>query len=430
MRSLVATLIAVGGISPFTASADGLLDPAFGSGGIVTTAFTGASGTVSAVAFGAAVQGDGRIVAVGTGSDIATPVSSNDIAVARYNADGSLDATFGALGQVGTHLGGIEVAYAVTVQPDQRILVAGSANAPDQMFVVRYLANGFLDPSFGTGGVVRPTLPGGPTAFAVRVDGLGRVLLAGPSGLGPTQFTVVRLGSNGTVDTDFGVLGVAMVDPSGNGTGGYLYDMELQPDGAVVATGYTVPDGVNIQVAVCRFQASGAPDGTFGTGGCTRTDVGPGTDVGWGVAIQADGKIVIGGYGNLAGTNDLLALRYTTNGVLDSSFGLGGIATSGLPSADEGRTLVVQADGNVVVGGFDGDFLLARLTPGGILDSTFGTGGVVRTDVGAAEELHQVLVSEPGRLLAVGRSDGTQQRFALARYVAMTPVTLQEFAVQ
>jgi uncharacterized delta-60 repeat protein len=429
-RSILALLILS---SAPRAWADGTLDPNFGSGGIVTTVFTGPGGTPSGIGFASAVQTDGRIIVAGTANDAVTTTSGNDIVLARYEANGALDATFGALGRVATDLGGTEVAYDVGVQTDGRIVVVGAANAPDQMFIVRYLTNGFLDPAFGTGGIVRPTLPGSPTAFAVAFEPSGNIVVGGPSGAAATLMTVLRLQPNGTPDPTFGTAGVATIDPSSNGTGGSLFDIALQPDGKIVLAGYANAGASNIEVAVARLTTSGAPDAGFGGAGVVRTDVSPSVDLAHDVALQPDGMIVIAGYAS-GPTIETLVIRYGgTNGAPDLTFGSGGVALTSVGQNNQARALVVQPDGKITTAGFDGaDFLLARFSSVGVLDSSFGTAGILRTSIGPSgpDEAHDLEIPFPGALLAVGRSDQGSSSFALARYSASTPVTLEGFSVE
>jgi uncharacterized delta-60 repeat protein len=415
--------------------ADGTLDPSFGTGGIVTTPLNGGG-----LARQAVTQPDGKLVVVGTGFNLATPTSANDIVLARYLSNGSLDPTFGSGGLVVTHIpgpSGIDFADDVALQPDGRIVVAGhKTEAQFEMVAVRYLGDGSLDPSFGTNGIARPSLAGNNGALALAIQPDGAILLGGwtrPSSA-PQRMSVVRLLANGTLDVAFGTGGVASVDASGNGTGATVFDMALQPDGRMVLTGFAIPNGgADAEVATVRFTTTGLPDGTFGTGGVVRTNVGVLDEVGMGVAVQADGRIVVGGYTN--GVNqEALVVRYTAGGTLDPSFGTGGMTMLNLGVQNQARALIVQPDGKITTAGFHGttfsDFMLARFTSAGVLDPTFGSTGIVITSTSAGrDEGNGIHIPSPDRLLVAGQNDGSTG-FALARYSATTPVGLKSFSAE
>ena len=415
--------------------ADGTLDPNFGTGGIVTTPLNGGG-----LARQAVTQTDGKLVVVGNGFNLATPTSVGDIVLARYLPNGSLDPTFGSGGLVVTHIPGLsgsDTAYDVALQSDGRIVVVGlKSEAQFEMIAIRYLGDGALDPSFGVNGIARPSLPGSNSALAVAIQTDGAILLGGmtrPSSA-PQRMSVVRLQANGSLDGTFGSGGVASVDASGNGTGAIVFDMALQTDGRPVLTGFVVPNGgADAQIATVRFTTTGLPDGSFGTDGVVRTNVGALDEVGIGVAVQPDGRVVVGGY--TGGANqEALVVRYTAGGTLDPSFGTGGMATLNLGVQNQARALIVQPDGKIVTAGLHGtslsDFMLARFTSTGVLDPTFGSAGIVITSTSAGpDEGNGIHIPSPDRILVAGQNDnGTG--FALARYSATTPVGLNSFTVE
>jgi uncharacterized delta-60 repeat protein len=414
--------------------ADGTLDPNFGNGGIVITGPNG-----SGVAKQAAIQPDGRIVAVGYGGNLASPTSATDVLLARYEANGTLDATFGTQGLVITHIpgpSGNEFGYDVALQPDGKIVVVGHKfEAHAEMLAVRYLTNGSLDPSFGVNGIVRLTPATESFANSIALQPDGRILLGGLTNgaTGPSSISVVRLQPNGSLDSTFGTGGLATIDASGNGTGGTMFDLALQADGRIVVTGFVRPDPLlpeDTQLATARFTAAGLPDSTFGTNGVVRTNVGPQDDVGIALAIQPDGRVVVGGYTRVA-DQEALVVRYTTSGALDASFGTGGIASLSLGVQNQARALIVQPDAKIVTAGLRGpDFMLARFTSTGTLDASFGTNGTLVTSTSTGrDEANGIQIPSPNTLLAVGMHDDGRG-FALARYAATTPVTLKRFAVE
>jgi len=169
-------------------------------------------------------------------------------------------------------------------------------------------------------------------------------------------------------------------------------------------------------------------DPTFGIGGKVTTGIGTDND-GYGVVIQADGKLVGAGETN-NGINYAFALvRYNTNGTLDATFGTGGKVTTAVGTSDDSAyALAIQADGKLAVAGetFNGstwDFALVRYNANGTLDATFGTGGKVTTAVGTSDEAAYALaIQADGKLVAAGETDvgSNNYDFALLRYNANT----------
>ncbi|MGA9109772.1 MAG: delta-60 repeat domain-containing protein, partial [Smithella sp.] len=188
-----------------SSSVSGSLDTTFGTGGIVTTPI----GSYDAYAYALAIQSDGRIVVSGYSSN----GSNYDFALVRYNTDGSLDTTFGTGGIVITPMGsGYDIAYALAIQSDGRILAAGNSyNGSNYNFaLVRYNTNGSLDTTFGTGGIVTTSIGTGDSeALALGIQSDGNILAAGKSPDGSNNdFALVRYNTNGSLDTTFGTGGI------------------------------------------------------------------------------------------------------------------------------------------------------------------------------------------------------------------------------
>ncbi|MDP6759220.1 MAG: hypothetical protein QF481_01730, partial [Acidimicrobiales bacterium] len=248
--------------------------------------------------FAGALQDDSMILAGGFVNSSAA--NGWDLALARVDpSDGSLDATFGSGGKVIHDIGGKELITAIDVQPDGKILVAGTTDASgtDDFFVARYTSAGVLDTTFSSDGI-----------------------------------HVFDLGSSAE-DT--------------------LWGMDLQPDGRIVVGGYSGGDW-----AVARLTADGDMDTTFGGGdGITTTDFG-GTEEASEVVIASDGKILLGGHTNAPGNYDFALVRYTSAGVLDTTFSSDGItthdfnnATIGSGRTDKARAMGIAANGSVLLVG-------------------------------------------------------------------------------
>ncbi len=302
---------------------NGTLDTAFGTGGKVVTAISGCNlaSCGDDVAHAVAIQSDGKIVAAGYYTDVATPLVWH-IALVRYNTNGTLDTAFGSGGKVTTAVRDEDIAHAVAIQPDGKIVVAGeSASLGDysDFALVRYNANGTLDTTFGTGGKVTTANAGQDIAFALKLQQVGtetKIVVAGGTAsatflIEPAQFTLARYNANGTLDTAFGTGGKTITPIGGKDTSQAI---ALQADGKIVAAGYSaVSLGPDFDFAVARYNANGSQDTTFGSSGKVTTSFGTDDDRAFAVAVQADGKIVAAGYSgssSAAGTRNFVLARY------------------------------------------------------------------------------------------------------------------------
>jgi len=167
------------------------------------------------------------------------------------------------------------------------------------------------------------------------------------------------------------------------------------------------------------FAQPGSLDNSFGTGGKLTTDFGSSDDLGYSVALQTDGKIVVAGYSGSYPNDDFALVRYNTDGTLDNTFGTGGKLTTDFGSSDDlGYSVALQTDGKIIVAGRSNngldDFGLCRYNTNGTLDNTFGTGGKLTTDFGSSDDLgYSVALQTDGKIVVTGGSNGD---FALACY--------------
>jgi uncharacterized delta-60 repeat protein len=331
-------------------NSNGTLDSTFGTGGKVKTNF-GDFDYVGALA----LQSDGKIVAAGM-----TRVNfSPDFAVARYNSNGTLDSTFGVGGRVITDFGGPAQAFAAGVQSDGKILVAGYAHLAEgwDVALVRYNINGTLDTTFGTGGKKTTpfAVPSVAQASGLGIQKDGKIVIAGLTIVNNvSNFALARYNTNGTLDSTFRAGGKAATD---FGADDRAFSMALQSDGKIVAAGMA---GTNF--ALSRYNTNGTLDVTFGSGGKVITDFGGANDVALGVAVRTDGKIVAVGRGS-----GFALARYNSDGTLDATFGSGGKTTTHFVGSmiDQAFAVAIQPDGKaVVVGSADinlvGQFRVAR----------------------------------------------------------------------
>ncbi|MGO9518544.1 MAG: hypothetical protein ACLPND_16025 [Candidatus Korobacteraceae bacterium] len=396
-----------------TAAQAGHLDPTFGSGGIVTTDFGDQtrSGNVAS-ANAVTIQSDGKIVvSAGIPGSSGFPVP----AVARYNTDGSLDTAFGSGGIVSTPSLEDSPFTSVALQSDGKIVaVAGGFTA----FVLRYTASGVLDSTFGTSGIVTLSFINGPAASGVLVQPDGNILVANNS--------LFRLLSNGQFDTSFGSGGTAR-------TAGYpATGLALLPSGKIlVVSSFSGTSGF-----VSQYDSNGSLDTTFGIAGQLAS---PGTAVG--LALLGSGDFLAGG----SLTNNALrpspgvaastfaVSRYLGVGITDASFGTnGGTVTPVLGFPVVATTgLAVEPNGDIVMLGTGSlveqtAFALARYTPAGQLDTTFGTNGTVFTSFGiggVSVSVGGLAIQSDGKIVAVGGfsqfvpHNGSDTAFKVIRYL-------------
>jgi uncharacterized delta-60 repeat protein len=404
------------GVARYTTS--GSLDTSFGGSGEVITGFNHG--------YSVAVQSDGRIVAAGSFTQ-----SSTRFALARFTRDGLVDDPFGTFGQVFTDFPTIAIAYGMAIQSDGRIIITGSTylGLSASFGLARYNSDGSLDTSFGGSGLVSTSFGvRNVTATSVAVQSDGRIVVAGYTynSTSDSQFALARYNSDGSPDTSFGTAG--HVTATFGGTYEQASSVVVQSDGRIVVGGFTNAGGIS-QFALARYTSDGNPDATFGTAGQVTTDF---HSVNTGIsslAVQADGRIVAAGFALLAGHDEFALARYNTNGSLDSSFGTSGLLTAafgGIDTNARAYSMAVQPDGGILAGGYSvfarrSQFALARFNSNGSADRSFGTAGQVTTSLGGnADTVYSVAVQANGRIIAAGVSGnggvGATTLFGLARY--------------
>lgn len=350
-------------------------------------------------------QGDGKLIVAGFNEGVGGD-DEPDFLLSRHLVDGRLDPSFGDGGSVLTDFGNtIDRAGGVAIQPDGNYVLAG--NTDNRLALARYLANGALDNSFGTGGRVVLDLDEG-TEWVTAVDTQpdGRTVVAGHVGTGADFVT--RLLPSGTPDPAFAGDGTARLDVPGAGES--VEGMALQPDGKIVVAGSTD----NGATFVARFRSDGVLDPGFGVGGLRTVDVTPTAEVLTSVAIApSDGRIVaVGATDAYASTAADLIVALTPAGALDQSFSGDGIVIDDISgSADRFHDVDIQMDGKIVAAGTtdalatgSGGFLVARYTSSGGRDTAFDDDGFVNTLVtfGGVEGAEAVLIAPNGSVVAAG----------------------------
>lgn len=356
-----------GGIGVARFNANGLLDTTFsGDGRIVQTYPDPDASNPQPLSFlDAALQADGKVVVAGStwSAQDAAGFSYQRFGLTRLNADGSIDTTFGVNGGVKTGFG----AFSEQSQ-----------------------------------------------AVAVAIQGDGKIVVVGWTDAGTTNrnFAIARYNSNGTLDTSFDVDGKAITDFGAN-QNDVASDLRIQADGKIVVVGYaTLAAGGARQFAVARYNANGSLDTSFSSDGKATATTGVANDV----AIQADGKIVVVGHNNgsagLTTALDSVVVRYNANGSLDTTFGSGGINITVHPGGGSyANAVALQSDGKILVGGSlaetaQWDFLLSRYNSNGTLDPTLDTAYGDKAGQVSTPVFHRLQNNQSGALDIVVQADG------------------------
>lgn len=449
-------------------NSDGSFDSTFGAGGRVTTDFPGPNGSFDA-ANAVTIQSDGDILVAGVTNSQST---GDTFAVARYLTNGGLDPAFGANGLVTFTLGNrLSAAYAIAQQSTGQIIVAGEVEGNDSggitggLMLGRLNSDGTLDASFGN----FPSFPGiEEVEFTSSIQNNGRamaiypddsILMAGSLQLSgqSLDYLAAAFQSNGgfinasrysanlssaykeegralarvpggsnifiagvTDQNDTGDVGVLLRDTqvhglsfgqfpvafAGNGNG-----VALQTDGKIVAGGTTSQPFPNGGVAVVRLNPNGTRDTSFGNGGFASATESAGFDSAFGVAVQADGKIVLAGTQLPVATENRFCklFRFTSTGALDPTFGTGGIATfdtTGPGNQDVLFQVRVQSDGKILaVGQSNTSMLAVRVMPNGTPDAGFGTNGVKTIGVSGNTSASRIAIQSDGKIILAGKTD-------------------------
>ncbi len=385
-------------------TSSGLADLSFSQDGFQVFTIPGPGET----GWAAAMQPDGKIVIAGVGSNGV----SNDVLVMRQYPDGTPDLHFGNNGIVLTPTtGGSAAAFCTAIQEDGGIIAAGRAANPSlsDFLLVRYLSNGLLDNSFGTGGIVLTDMSGShDQIIAVSPLANGRILACGTAG---NYVGLARYLPNGALDSSFGNGGkvTKQVESSYN----YAYGMRILPSGKILVAGYAYISSSATYIGfVLKFLENGTLDSTFGTAGIARQTI-TGSSVMWnGLDVQSDGKIVLAGQTGSSLNYDFLMARLMPNGALDTNFGQAGWQTIPFGTNDGAKSVVIAPNDKIIAagwantGGFD-RVAAVRLMSDGRMDPSFFTGGKITVSVGTgASSASSVVLQNDRKLVLAGPAKG------------------------
>jgi uncharacterized delta-60 repeat protein len=407
---------------------DGTLDTSFGGTGVVLA--PGSSGFFNAVA----LQADGKIVAGGDvlarfdadGSrdtsfssasstqpiiDLAiesdgTIIAITATSIARYTAAGVLDTTFATAGRANLpSFGSGDSLYGLALQSDGKIVVAGrlatAATAQQNFTIARYTTAGTPDLTFGTAGFVQDGSSTPSAAYGLGIQSDGKIVATGNAHFGASISSLVRVTTSGALDSTFGTNGQS-------NTCGTASNIVFDADGSMTSTATTTD--LPTHWKVCKVSATGAVFSTDGTTGGSF-------DTGTAVAFQADGKLVVGGRN---GINGPVLARFDADGAVDTSFGTNGIVLPSFGALFQVNAVVVQPAGGIVVSGIaatahNDELIALRYTPAGVLDTSFGSNGLASVSAGLGAQTYAMAGAADGKIVVAG-STSINREFAVARF--------------
>ena len=419
--SRIITIIIMLLIPRLAFSQAGSLDLTFGGTGIVTKALDS-----NAYCRAIAIQNDGKIVTVG---ERTISNFNSDFVLMRYNSNGALDNTFGTNGVSLTNFSARVFAYAVAIQSDGKILVAGSNTC---FAIARYNTDGSIDNTFGNNGIASTFIVGvkASTAYSITIQSDGKIIAAGTTAnTSNKDFAIVRYNSDGKLDNSFGSGGIVSTQI---GTGDdIVYSVKTQSDGKIIAAGYAT--NTNKDFAVVRYNTDGTLDNTFGANGIVVNSIGTINDGVNSIALQSDGKILASGYSytNSTSANDFTLVRYNSNGTLDNSFGTNGIVITDFGNSenksDYSYSMAIMSDGQIIAAGCSGyDYAIAKYNSNGTLDNNFGTNGkVIQSVSDKNDEVHSIAIQTDSKIVIGGFANafggvGNYSYFFLGRYIGCT----------
>jgi uncharacterized delta-60 repeat protein len=379
----------------------GALDTTFGMGGTVRHNIQNGGGNA------VAVQADGKVILAGSGN--------SQFVLVRFNADGTLDNSFGINGMVRTKIFAVDdlgsSARDLIIQPDGKIIAVGNGQRGaffppgtpvyNEVTVVRYNPNGSLDTTFDGDGIAT-TLVNGESSFGYdsELQADGKIVVA------DNRFSVIRYNSNGSLDASFGTGGI--VPTAFGGGNSPNTDLKLQPNGKIV-----VISGQGL-VAMARYNTDGSFDTTFDGDGKLTASI-AGYDSGYGLAIQPDGRMVAVAISQTtpSAPQTLGLMRIMPNGEFDASFGNGGKMVAPA-NFGVGLDIALQADGKIITAGIgafvfsprSSDFGVARFLPNGSPDTSFDGDGMALINILPEDTARAVVIQPNGKIVVGGQSSG------------------------
>ncbi len=344
-----------------------------------------------------------------------------------YGADGDIDTTYGSNGNViDLTFSDYDYANDIAIQSDGRIVVAGYSNdsGDNSFMLIRYESNGTRDNSFGSSGLTTVGYTGtDESATSVAIQSDGKIVVAGYRDDGTDKdFLLIRHNENGTLDNSFNTNGVAIIGFTN--TDEFASDVAIQEDGKIVVAGTRNNSGDH-DVMVARYESNGSLDTSFSNDGYTLSGFTSTNEYATGVAIQSDGKIVVAGYSNHNGDDDAFIIRYNSDGSIDDSYSVYGYTLVGFTGIDDHvNSIAIQSDGKIVVAGDTEngdniDFMAMRYNTDGTLDTSFNSNGVVASGYTNSDDYAKdVAIQSDGKIVLAGyRDNGSNIDVMVSRYI-------------
>jgi uncharacterized delta-60 repeat protein len=406
MRSTIMTVagcaLAALALAPPASAAPGAPDPSFDGDGLAVLPFGGSLSE-------ALVQPDGKIVVAGTTPD-------GDYALWRLGADGSLDRGFDGDGMAELDLGGQEYVHSAALLRDGRILVTGISHASTA--IARFDADGSLDETFdpgdadGAGRLVLDVDGADADPALLRPDGTVALVGSRYAAGTPADFAILGLAPDGEIDE-------GAFERADFGGEDYAAAAAVGPGGTITVGGSSqVPGDGHAVMAVARYGPDGKLDDSFDMDG--KVTLGRGAV--HGIFVQDDGGVLV--LGRTGDDQAVTIIRLTARGAIDASYGDDGRATVGFesdPNVAPGLSGALSATGSLAVSGTSTDlhFAVTRLAPGGTPDARFGTGGTATVSIGDISAPFATAVQPDGKVLLAGlTAQGVRVRVAVARLLA------------
>ncbi|MEP6682697.1 MAG: hypothetical protein ABJA35_05525, partial [Parafilimonas sp.] len=388
----------------------GRLDSSFGKDGKVLTSFSNSFPDCAA----ASTMNDGSIITAGT-ITFSNAVDTGGFLALKYSASGVLDTTFGNKGM--SFIKGAGTGQAIAIQSDNKIIIGGyGANFSSSFItIVRLNASGNIDSTFGNNGII--STDDGQNCHDITIQKDGKILIFGEDNM---SFLTMRCLTNGTLDQIFGVGGIVKTSFGGHPANGNA--IAVDANGKIVVAG---DDGESVLLA--RYNTDGTLDQSFGQEGKIVSNLTTHIDDIYDIALQSDGKIVATGASSTFNRSNVLLVRYLSNGSLDNGFGISGFVVSKLPYSSLSKRLVLQSDNKIVVCGYAindsiyGHFLIERYMSNGALDSSFNGNGYEITEMDQSDAANAILIQQTGKIVLAGSARETPPNplvylIALTRY--------------
>lgn len=396
------------------------LDPSFGDTGTVAMPFdivpTGTDWSYLNITY----QGDGKILAAGKTNKLSNPA----FGMIKFNNNGSVDSSFGIDGRVIKRIGSGSAGATsrVMLQSDGKIVVAGDDYY--NFYTFRFLPNGEPDTTFNKSGEISfENNKGFCNGATFQPD--GKIILGGTVN-NSKKIIVGRIDKNGLIDSSFGQFGKASYSYGVYGCG--LNAISVRPSGEILACG-SISNGGNVNFLLVQLKSNGELDSAFGINGAVTIDFGT-SCIAHDLKLLTNGHVIVAGRSVFGGG---MMAKVDEDGNLINSFGNNGLVITSMPNGGIGPEQI-EVDGNdniylgghINKGGTDDDFYLLRYTPDGIVDTSFAKHGIETKFGNEVDRVRDMIIQPDGKILLAGYHGGDVTRLgAMARYLPF-PVSVNE----